>query len=224
MLDIVITHNMSLFRVPHDRERVSWNTGDMRYRGDENGWAREIYRDGYRVMEPFPEVYRLNPDHHTVLDCHWQRVWREMNPALSDKRWSALLGNGLAWTNNTGFPGHRNCITGEDADKPFPRFDQARVCGGALLHGRREGNRVWIETLLVGDKSLTASQILERPWLWYTAVSVSPDGSTQFITRPGLDGMNYPVRVPLLTSLPVWLPYDELIPLTNHPVGGITHS
>src|SRR3990167_7691535 len=76
------------WRVKHDPERP--------------GCVRQIVLDkGTR-----PEVYRFSPDHATVLNCTWQKLWKDLNPALSGEKWSSLLGNALAWTNNTGFPGH----------------------------------------------------------------------------------------------------------------------
>jgi hypothetical protein len=222
----------SYFRCPHDVERVNWNAKDYRYRGNVDaykgdltgGEPRKIYSgDGVQIMKAFPEVYRLKPDHHTVLDCYWQGIWRDLNPMLSDGKWSTLLGNSLAWTNGTGFPDHRNCITGEEPDAPFPRFDAPRACGGAIFKAKRiENGMAWIETLLVTDKSRTASEILASRHLWFWGTSVNPSGEIGLIRRLGIDGSYHPVRVPLVTTIAVYLPLAELHALADGPLPDAT--
>jgi hypothetical protein len=220
------------FRCPHDIERVDWNAKDYRYRGNVDaykgdltgGEPRKIYSgDGVQIMKAFPEVFRLKPDHHTVLDCYWQGIWRDLNPMLSDGKWSTLLGNSLAWTNGTGFPDHRNCITGEEPDAPFPRFDAPRACGGAIFKARKiENGMAWIETLLVTDKSRTASEILASRHLWFWGTSVNPSGEIGLIRRLGIDGSYHPVRVPLVTTIAVYLPLAELHALADGPLPDAT--
>jgi hypothetical protein len=166
--------------------------------------------------DPMPEVYRLNPDHHTILNCAFQWLWRNINPDLSDKRWSALLGNRLAWTNNTGFPGHVNCVLGEEMSKSFPRFDQPRACGGAILTGTERSGLLHIESMLTFQPVMSAADVLADPTKWYWGTSVNPKGEVNLIMRLGIDGQNYPVRVPLLSAQPVFLPLVELHKL---PIG-----
>jgi hypothetical protein len=205
------------YRVPHDVERVDWNKGDLRYRTDgSRGEPRKIYTvnpitgQKEQILNAFPEVYRLAPDHHTVLNCAFQWLWRSINPDLSDKKWSTLLGNKLAWTNNTGFPGHANCVLQEEMSKPMPRFDQARVCGGAILTGTERNGLLWIESMLINNPVMDPQDVLNDRSKWYWGTSVNPEGEVNLITRPGLDGRNYPVRVPIVTAQPVFLPLVEL--------------
>lgn len=216
------------YRVPHDIERVNWNAGDLRYRGNVPEYRDNPHGGPVRAVvtnagDPMPEVYRLDPDHHTILDCYWQWIWRDMNVNISDKKWSTLLGNGLALTNNTGFPGHYNCVTGEekpDVIKPsvFPRFDTPRVMGGAILTGIEMGGLLYITSLLVNDHSTTLDQIVAVPWLWYWWTSVNPEGEVNYITREGADGEMYSVRVPLVTTQQVTLPLSHLHKL---PIGSV---
>jgi hypothetical protein len=206
--------NRRLYRVPHDIERVNWNEGDFRYRGNVTQYAIDPHGGPVRapVIERnkgLPEIYRLDPDHHVILDCYWQWIWRKLNPELSNKKWATLLGNMLAWTNNTGFPGHYDCINKVDTNLPFPRFDQARINGGAVVVGDVVNGYLLIETLLTDRKNLTASQILASPWLWFWGTNITPKGTINFITRDGLDGVEYPVRVPLLTKMPAYLPISH---------------
>jgi hypothetical protein len=213
------------YRVVHDVERVDWNAKDLRYRGNVDaykgdltgGEPRKIYGIDpatglpVRILKPFPEVYRLKIDHQTIINCAWQHLWRALNPNLDNGKWSTLLGNKLAWTNGTGFPGHWNCITGEDAGLPLPRFDAPRICGGAIVTGRVEGSRLWIDTMLVNNPPPPAADAL-----CYYGTSVNPQGEINLIQRLGLDGRYYPVRVPLVTTIAVYLPVAELHALADN--------
>ncbi len=203
------------YRKPHDIEIISYDTRDWRYGGDgyRAGTVRECVRD---ADEPMPEVYRLQPDQVTPIDCAWQKLWRDLNPLLDIDKWATLLGNNLAWTNRTGFPGRRNCLTGADADKQFPVFDAPRICGGAILKGQEDNGWLLIESMLISDPVPDAAEILAKPWLWYWGTGVRPDGGINLIMRKGMDGTMYPVRVPLLTKYRVKLP---LLYLHKMPLG-----
>jgi hypothetical protein len=228
---VIAPPTMQHFRVPHDVERVDWNAKDYRYRGNVDaykgdltgGEPRKIYGIDpatglpVRILKPFPEVYRLKIDHQTIINCAWQHLWRALNPNLDNGKWSTLLGNKLAWTNGTGFPGHWNCITGEDAGLPLPRFDAPRICGGAVVTGRVEGSRLWIDTMLVNNPPPPAPDALS-----YFGTSVSPDGSVNLIKRFGIDGSYRPVRVPLVTTIAVYLPLAELHALADGPLPDAT--
>jgi len=212
------------YRVPHDVERVNWNASDLRYRGNVKGYQNNLYGGPVRNIvtstgDPMPEVYRLDPDHHTILDCYWQWKWRNMNPNLSEKKWGTLMGSGLALTNNTGSPPHYNCVTGEpEGVKTFPRFDIPRAMGGTILTGIAMNGLLYITSLLVNDHSTTLDQIVAVPWLWYWWTSVNPEGEINYITREGIDGKRYPVRVPLVTTQQVTLPLSHLHKL---PLGAV---
>jgi hypothetical protein len=222
---VIAPPTMQHFRVPHDVERVDWNAKDYRYRGNVDaykgdltgGEPRKIYGIDpatglpVRILKPFPEVYRLKIDHQTIINCAWQHLWRALNPNLDNGKWSTLLGNKLAWTNGTGFPGHWNCITGEDAGLPLPRFDAPRICGGAIVTGHVEGSRLWIDTMLVNNPVPPAGDALS-----YFGTSVNPQGEINLIQRLGLDGRYYPVRVPLVTTIAVYLPVAELHALADN--------
>lgn len=192
------------FRVPHDTERVNWNLGKLDY-FDGNGVVRSPVTEG---GEPLPEVYRVLPFHHVVLDCHWQNVWRDLNPMLSPKRFCTLFGNRLAWCNGSGFPGHRNCILNEEVNLSFPRFDQARLQGGAIVSGETRDGKVYIESALISQK-ISVEELVERK-LWYYATSINPRGQINYITRLGVDGKYHPVKIPNLTSVPIYLPASHL--------------
>jgi hypothetical protein len=194
------------YRVPHDIERVNYNDGRLEYTGRRGGPVRTTVIEKGVAQ---PEVYRIDPDIHVILDCECQWLWRTQNPKLSDRKWSTLLGNGLAWTNNTGFPGHYNCITGEDIGTPFPRFDQQRVCGGAILTGYEQNGLLYIDSIR-NTQVPTTEDVLSKPWLWYWGTSINPRGEINIITRTGIDEKQYGVVIPNITSTQATLPLDQL--------------
>lgn len=179
----VTTSDRKLRRVLHDVEMVLGN------------WR-----------EPMPEVFRLEPDHHVILTEPLQWLWRRMNPTMSDKRFCSLFNNDLAFTNRTGFPGRHNYILNEDVEEKDPAFDQARICGGAVVSERyEEGGKVYIESIDVRKPLPTVEYIMARPWLYFDAV-LSGNTIRRF---PQADGER--VYVPLLTAVDnVWLPAVSL--------------
>ncbi len=207
-------------RVPHDVERVDVNAliPDLRYRGNVAEYRNDLRggppRGSADPGEPVPEVYRLDPLHATIADCAVQRMWRGISPDLSDERWSSLMGGNLGFMNKgAGMPGHYNCITGEGEGLTFPRFDQPRVCGGAILYGTLSNGIYHISSILTSAGVPSAAEAMAHPEWWYYGTSVNISGEVNLITRPSgenSDGPNVPVRVPLVTAVPVSLPADEL--------------
>jgi hypothetical protein len=214
-----------LWRVPHDCERMNVNKDDYRYRADgSRGEARVVLDENAEpIKKPFPEVYRCAPQHHIILDCAWQKLWRQLNPKLSVDRWQTLLGNKLAWCNGTGFPGHHSCLTGADSDKSFPRFDQPRVCGGAILKGKEIDGRLKIEAMSITQRVPSVDDVLSSNHLCYYGTSVNPDGSVGLIKRMGMDGNYQPVIIPIIMNWQIYLPLDELHKLDmGKPIPGPT--
>ena len=95
-----------------------------------------------------PEVHRLLPFHHVVLTEKLQWLWRDINPDMTTEKVCKLFGNGLAFCNGSGFPGHANHLLGEELDKDNPRFDQARICGGGGGAEKKDDDQeLWIEKI-----------------------------------------------------------------------------
>lgn len=208
-------------RVPHDVERVNVNAtrADFRYRGNVEEYRNDLHGGPPRLVvvekqRRMPEVYRVDPDHHTIADCSVQKMWWGLNPELNAKRMSSLMGDGLAWMNNgAGMPWHYNCLTGEGEGLTFPRFDQARLCGGAFVLAKRVGDVAHVASMLITEPIRSAAEVLPHQEWWYWATSVDPQGVPHLITRasgPNSDGPDVPVRIPIITALPVSLPWDEL--------------
>jgi hypothetical protein len=191
------------------------------YRGDghHDGHVRDVVTNSNQTL---PEVYRLLPDHVTPLSSGWVRLWKDLNPALDVEHFGTLLGNTVAWTNGTGWPGRKNVLLGENLDQADPAFDHPRLCGGALLKGAEWNGTLFIQSMLVSDPVPAADYVLDRPWLWYWGTQIAPSGNVTYIQRTGMDGRLHPVRIPLVTKLPVYLPIAWLdkLPLGFVPVDG----
>ena len=199
--------SVQLYRVPHDVERYNMDKDDYRYAGARVGVVRKVIRESGVAR---PEIYRVFPDHTTPIGEKHQWLWRNINPNLSGTRWRTLLGNRLAWTNSSGFPGRRDYVNRMDMDENLPNFDAARVNGGMILEGVEEGGIVWLKSLLTTDTVPTTEEMLNsRMWSWGTSV-IPRDGSINMISRLGTDNKYYNVRIPFLTGRRVWLPLDEL--------------
>lgn len=198
---------IQLWRVPHDIERYNVDLDDWRYSGTKWGVVRKEIRDAGVAR---PEIYRVYPDQTTRIGEKHQWLWKNINPELSKLKWRTLLGNELAWTNGTGFPGHRDYVNRMDLDLGYPTFHAPLVNGGMILEGVEDGNIVWIKSLLTSDSVPTEDELL-KTHMWSWGVSVIPrDGSINYITRLGVDGIYKKVRIPLITAQKIWLPKDEL--------------
>lgn len=188
---------------------------------------RQFYRvkhDPIIWRAGLPEVFRLDPDIHVPLTRERQWLWRNMNPHITDLQWTALLGNTLAFTNGTGFPGKRNWILGQDLDKQDPAFDQTRVCGGAVLCGREYGSKLFIESIDVNKPLPTAEYVLRRRWLYYEAINIdgyNRDEVAYGIIRPFKGNWGKRVYIPLLTVQEMSYPLNLLEKL---PLGSIIPS
>lgn len=200
---------VQFWRVPHDLERLNTHISDLRYGGDgfRGGKVRRVVLEAGVAR---PEVYRVYPDQTTPIGEPFQWLWKNINPELSGSKWATLLGNTLAWTNGTGFPGHRDFVNNRDADKDLPRFHAPLVNGGQVLEGIERDGKVWIKSLLIGGSVPAAGDVLGDPTLWSWGTSVNPRGEINLITRLGRDYTYKPVRILFLTKFPVWLPANEL--------------
>ncbi|HEY6020076.1 MAG TPA: hypothetical protein VIY48_09285 [Candidatus Paceibacterota bacterium] len=163
-----------------------------------------------------PEVFRLDPDHHVILTEAIQWLIRNMNPQLTDDQWRAVFGNATAFTNRTGFPGRHDYINKMDVNAHDPTFDQARVCGGALLKGIKgrdlKGDPALIIEAIDTRKPLpTAEYVMKRPWLYFEAINI--DYSVELhgpILRPLKGRWHKPVYIPVLHSVNATYPLDLL--------------
>ena len=200
---------VQLYRQPHDVEIIhydepeNWNYGGDGYR---RGPVRNVAH-----MSPAPEVFRFkDSDMSTPVSCEWIRMWRNMNPMLTDKSFSSLLSSGLAWMNNTGSPPHSNCVINYIGDEKDPSFNPMIRNGGQVFTGIEDGDFLKVKSLLTTEGIPSATFVIARPWLWGWGVSVRPDGNINYIVRKSRDGTMIPVRVPLISKAPLKIRLSEL--------------
>jgi hypothetical protein len=160
-----------------------------------------------------PEVFRISPMHHVLLTASVQWLWRKINPQLTDEQWTLCLGNTLAFTNGTGFPGHRNWITGAEPTSRDPRMDQARFCGGTILKERfvRDGN-LYFEAIDVRKPLPTPDYVMEHPHLYFEAVNIA-ESLGKPVIRPLKGGWGVPVYVPLFVAQDAYYPVELMTKL-----------
>lgn len=152
--------------------------------------------------ENVPEVYNFGGIlGATNLTRAWQEFIMALNPGMTAHGFRSLLSWDRAFTNGTGFdqpgkPPRRDYINNRDLKAKLPRLDKVRVCGGAILHGKRVGDVLIVETLNGRKKPPPVEWVKARPWLYFRACTVLPDGSTAEFPQNG----GRPVYMPLVSS------------------------
>lgn len=186
-----------LWRVLHDRELPS-------------GVRDKVTSTG----KTMPEVFPLLPNQFTTLNYAWQWFWKNINPNMSKEDWTKLLGYQRAFTNNNGFgmdDPRVNYVTGENLGAEPPKIESL-LCGGALITGEPDvlykGEKHLRVLTLDGKQSPPPVEwVVARPWFYFEAVSVRPDGATQSFSLT-----SYPEYVPIVASiLPVYFPMSGLV-------------
>jgi hypothetical protein len=201
------------YRVLHDYEIARRQFVDPRhgqfYHPDE-GWA---WRDGD------PEVFWLINSHRVPFNEAWQRLAYSMNPGMTKGNFRRLYDDHRAFMNYTGFwtegsmwdayVPHADYISGVDLNDPLPEWDKIRVCGGMTLRGTPDGGDVIVETLKY-DQCPTLEWLMERPWLYFHAVTTheKADGSPAIYAFPQNNGNR--VLVPLVAINEVRYPLGAL--------------
>lgn len=162
---------------------------------------------------PLPEVQPLFPRGSYPLNEKWQRMFKDLNPALPPMKWRALLGWTVAFTNENGYdePGdpRADYINGQGIDKPLPRL-WSLLCGGATITGRVEGAWFYIDTLDGWADPPPAQWVLDHPEYWFRAVSVNPKGEINNLPQGGGDLVK---RVPIVSRYPVKIEMSKLVKL-----------
>jgi len=187
---ISITVLPQLWRVKHDVERGP------------------LWRSGV------PEVYRLDPEHATAITKEWQLLIRDLNPTMTLRKLRVLLNHERAFTNKDAgydFPGgtvKQDWFNLWDLGSVYvPRFDQPRICGGALITGTVDGAWFWIDRL---DANQQAPRAADVP-LWKKFVALNVANGSQITRFPQGDGAD--VWIPLVSRKPIRIPLADLVKL-----------
>lgn len=175
------------WRVKHDRER-----------------PRGLWRPR------LPEVFRLQPSHHVIFTGAMQKLWYRVNfllTQLDSLLWRKLGGNGLYLFNGGhGFPGHRDHVNNMELERPDPRAPFMLICGGAIVKGRVEGDKLWLNYIDT-NKPLPTAEIVIDDGLYYENLTVQADGSNGKFPQ----GKGKPTYTPLFASRGVYLLLEDLV-------------
>lgn len=162
-----------------------------------------------------PEVFRIYPQQNFAMTEPLQWLLRRMNLQITDLQFRALFGNKLGFTNGTGMPDGRDYINRIDMKSGHdPHFDQARICGGAIVSGRVDGNIVWLDAINVNGQIPTAEYVMENQHLYFTGVNIAEDAYKNPVVRHLKNGWGVPVYIPLLVDQLSYLPLSMLTKVT----------
>ena len=131
-----------------------------------------------------------------------------MNSHLTNDQFSALMSNNLAFTNGTGVPGRNNYITGDIGYDKDPAFDQARVCGGAILFGYESGGSLIVKTIDTKQPLPSPADVFAMR-LYYEAVNIDWTANGPVI-RPLKGAWGKPVYMPIISSTQASFPLSGL--------------
>lgn len=157
-----------------------------------------------------PEVFRLSPSHAIPIDRAWQEFTFALNqPGMTGDKWRSLYAHNRAFSNKAAgydYPGtvKQDWVNMRDTTAADTlKFDQPRICGGALVTGRVDGALLWLDYLDANNPPPAARDV--KPWHKFAATTVTGSGVGRFPQRGGLD-----VWVPLIARQPVYLPLNNL--------------
>jgi hypothetical protein len=204
-----------LWRVLHDYEIYAKKASHPEHGQLYNKNRNWYWREGY------PEVFWLLGSHRVPFSEAWQKLSYEINqPWLDDVRWRAVYGDATAFMNGTGFGGVANSNLPYVPRKDYinridlnaselPAWDKVRVCGGATISGRDNGDgTVTVDTLNYSYVP-SAQSLLERPWYYFHAVSVHRSGNKEVVVDFP-QGNGHPVLIPLVAMREVRFPIVAL--------------
>lgn len=164
-----------------------------------------------------PEVYVLQSSGAAIpLPRAWQELTYALNqPGMDGSHWRVLYGYWTAFTNNGAgydYPGSapkQDWINMRDTTaRELPRFDKPRICGGAIVTGTVEGDRLRLHYLDATKAPPAVEDV--KTWEKFVALNVvDADTLSRFPQRGGLD-----VWIPLIGREPMWLPLEVLQPWT----------
>lgn len=177
-----------------------------------------------------PEVFPFLPNHYSFFGRRWQLLEKQLNPVMTNSKWHNLhLGgndgdDATAFNNRQGFEMRGDprvdFVNGKDLGAPLPK-QEALVCGGAILAQKYiQDNYLYCEYIDANAPAPTLQYVLDRPWLYFDAVTVRNSVNGIVIGRfPHADGER--VFILLLAHQPIKI---HLSKVTRLPYGGVLPS
>lgn len=166
----------------------------------------------WRSNKPVPEVFLFDQAAPSTMTRDWQFLAYDLNPGMTPAgfhslyKWDRAFSNGGVGYEFPPGPPRRDWISKLDMGARDMRFDKARICGGAIVHGRLNGNTLTVEALDARKKPPTIEWLLDHPWLYFEAITIKPDGSNgRFPQNEGR-----PVYIPLMASGKITVKVDTI--------------
>lgn len=133
-----------------------------------------------------PEVYHFDQMAPTTLTRAWQEFIYKLNNGGKPGgmtpnsfhglfRWNKAFSNRSAGFDWPTVP-HADFIKKTNLKATPPRLDKCRICGGAVIRGKVQGNLLIVETLNGKNPPPPLEWLLERPWLYFRCWTVLPNG------------------------------------------------
>lgn len=182
-------------------------------------WLKHDPERGGIWRTKVPEVFPLS-DQTIRLTKYWQYLTFYLNPGMEPKKWRVLYGYYTAFTNQgagydrPGDPPKQDWINMRDLlATDVPRFPKIILCGGALVTGKEENGKLWIEYI---DYNLPPPEAKTVP-IWKKFCALSIVDKDTFSRFPYCDGRD--VWIPILGKEPIGIPLQDLIKLDmNKPL------
>lgn len=181
---------MTTFRIMHDLEVwqkffgskpfISWRSPKAGL--PEICW---FYRPAMRLIKPI------------LLRRDFQELFEDMNPGITPEgfhgffRWNTggYSNGGVGYDFLGNKKDRRDWISKTDLDGKDVGLDKVRACGGAVIHGRISGNKVYVNTLDYRQPAPTLAWMEAHPEFMFEAVTVKPDGSNGISPQNGAKGI-----------------------------------
>ena len=160
-----------------------------------------------------PEVQPFLPSHYTDFGRQWQLLEKQLNATMLNSKWHNLhLGgndgnNATAFNNRQGFEmigdPRVDFVNGKNIGAPVPK-QEALACGGTILAQKYvQDNYLYCEYLDGNQPVPPLQYVLDRPWLYFDAVTIRNSTNGIVIGRfpQGFEGAR--VYILLLARQPI---------------------
>lgn len=193
---------------------------------------RDAIKTGQRSVG-YPDIIPLDTGggSRVILTREWQLYIAAINPHMPKNKVAGMLGNGVAFTNGTGFNGvpRQNWLTNENLKAlQFPMFDKVRTCSYACHTGTIEGNLLRL-TMLDGNlppPNIAEVNPLSHPHFFFHATIVWVDqNGVELSRKPFINkraiapewGYNFEVTLmPLVSNYPILVPLSIVQPVSEY--------
>lgn len=154
-----------------------------------------------------PEVFPFFPNDFTAFTKPFQLLEKSLNPSMTGERYRSLHANDTAFNNGQGYEKkgdpRADFINNRNTTYPPPK-QEALVCGGAVLAQKFIlDNYLYCEYIDGNKPAPTTQYVLDRPWLYFDAVTVDRGMTGNIVIRRFPQGNGHRVFILLLARQPI---------------------